>query len=214
MVVDLDRPQLPRGAWAALEGAFEAMRCGGLPCGAALVGSDGVIIARGRNHAYDAITGTDPLEQTPLAHAELNAIARVSSSRDMSTDTLWSTQQPCAMCTAAIAFCGIGRIRFLGADPAFVATADARAGSLSDPTEVHPELTAWAILANGMFLQPAIWRKDEQRLERNRAVEPETVTAAEVVGSSAPPADLDSLVEDLWPRLVAWADARRARTAG
>ena len=64
-------------AWVALEGAFEALGAGGLPCGAAISDANGRVVARGRNHAYDPVTGSDVLEGTPLAHAELNALARV-----------------------------------------------------------------------------------------------------------------------------------------
>jgi tRNA(Arg) A34 adenosine deaminase TadA len=135
-------------AWVALEGAFEALVAGGLPCGAAISDATGQVVARGRNHAYDPVTGSDVLEGTPLAHAELNALARVPTPRDLSGDTLWSTQQPCAMCTSAIEFCGVGDTRYLAADPAFIATDDMRAGVLNDPTRDHPELTVWAILAN------------------------------------------------------------------
>ena len=73
------------------------------------------------------------------------------------------------MCTAAIAFCGVGTTRYLAADPAFVATDDVRAGVVEDPTVGQPELAPWAILANALFLQPAVARGHQQRLERNEA---------------------------------------------
>jgi tRNA(Arg) A34 adenosine deaminase TadA len=194
-----------------LEGAFEAWRAGGLPCGAALVAEDGSVVARGRNHAYDPPAGTDPLEGNPLAHAELNVLARLPTERGLARDTLWSTQQPCSMCTAAIAFCGAGTTRYLAADPAFAATDDVRAGAVEDPTVRWPELTPWAILANALFLQPAVDRGHRERLERNRRVEPETVDAALVI-AALPAADtLGSLVDELWPQLTEWAAARRGR---
>lgn len=205
------RDGLPAGAWAALEGAFEAWRAGGLPCGAALVAEDGSVLARGRNHAYDPPTGTDPLEANPLAHAELNVLARLPATHDAARQMLWSTQQPCSMCTAAIAFCGVGTTRYLAADPAFAATDDLRAGEVEDPTVRWPELAPWAILANALFLQPAVDRGHRERLERNRRVEPETVDAALAI-AALPAADpLDRLVDELWPRLTEWAAARRER---
>src|SRR6266699_1641172 len=91
------------------------------------------------------------LEQTPLAHAELNVLARVSSDRDLGRDTLWSTQQPCSMCTAAIQFCGVGNTRYLAADPAFLGTDDVRAGKIVDPTLGDPTLGPWAVLATLML---------------------------------------------------------------
>ena len=211
MIVDTPPHSLPAGVWAALEGAFSAMVSGGLPCGAALVDHTGTVIARGRNHAYDPGDGCDILQETPLAHAELNVLAQVSTTRDLANDTLWSTQQPCAMCAAAISFCGVGHVRFLAADPAFVATADSRAGTPFDPTVENPELTVWLILANALFLQPAIQRGDEDRLERNRRVEPETVDAATRIALAPPLEALDAFVASNWSFLVPLADRRRQR---
>ena len=205
------RDGLAAGAWVALEGAFAAWRAGGLPCGAALVAEDGRVVARGRNHAYDPATGTDPLEGNPLAHAELNVLARLPSDHDPAGETLWSTQQPCSMCTAAIAFCGVGTTRYLAADPAFAATGDVRAGVVEDPTVGQPELAPWAILANALFLQPAVARGHQQRLDRNEAVEPETVAAARAVAALPTPGTLDELVDQIWPRLTDWAAARQRR---
>ncbi|MGB8361677.1 MAG: hypothetical protein WCE80_09785, partial [Acidimicrobiia bacterium] len=67
--------RLDAGARVALEGAFEALRAEGLPCGAAIVDDAGALLARGRNHVYDPATGRETLEATPLAHAEMNALA-------------------------------------------------------------------------------------------------------------------------------------------
>lgn len=208
---DGGRHGLAAGGWAALEGAFAAWRAGGLPCGAALAAADGSVVARGRNHAYDPATGTDPLEGNPLAHAELNVLARLSSDHDAAGETLWSTQQPCSMCTAAIAFCGVGTTRYLAADPAFVATGDARAGIVADPTVGRPELEPWAILSNALFLQPAVDRGHQQRLDRNERVEPETVAAARAVAALPAPGTLDELVDQLWPQLTAWVAERQRR---
>lgn len=188
---------LDPGARTALEEAFIAWRAGGLPCGSAIVDVFGAVLARGRNHAYDPPTGTDILEGTPLAHAEMNAIARLDTDRDLSTDVLWSTQQPCAMCTAAIEFCGLGSTRYLAADPAFLAGDDPRAGVVADPTVEYPELTSWALLANALFLQAAIARGNQERIERNESHEPETVALARQVAASPDPPDLPALLAHL-----------------
>lgn len=204
----IPRHGLPAGAWAALEGSFTAMVAGGLPCGAALTDSSGVVIVRGRNHAYDPGDGSDVLEGTPLAHAEMNVLAQVHTTRDLSHDTLWSTQQPCAMCAASLSFCGVGQVRFLAADPAFVASDDARGGKPFDPTDENPQWTVWAILANALFLQPAILRGDTARLNRNRSVEPETVEAALRLSATPRTDDLASLVDSIWDMLVPLAEQR------
>lgn len=187
------------------------MVSGGLPCGAALVDRTGTVIARGRNHAYDPADGCDILQETPLAHAELNVLAQIPTNRDMANDTLWSTQQPCAMCAAAISFCGIGHVRFLAADPAFAATSDSRSSTPIDPTIENPELTVWLILSNALFLQPAIQRGDEDRLERNRRIDPETVDAATHIALAPPLETLDECVAANWSFLVPLADRRRLR---
>jgi tRNA(Arg) A34 adenosine deaminase TadA len=112
---------LPLGARAALEEQWAGLAAGGLPCGSAIVDARGVV-AVGRNRAYDAAGAIHtrmqhPLQHTRLAHAELNALAHVPTETDHASLTLWSTQHPCAMCAAAIAFVGICRVRYLADDP-------------------------------------------------------------------------------------------------
>src|SRR5262245_26856896 len=95
---------LPAGAARALELAHRSLLAGGLAVGAAIVDDTGAVITEGRNRAYDDATGTDPLERTPLAHAEMNALARLDTDTPTGALTLWSTQQPCSMCRAATGF--------------------------------------------------------------------------------------------------------------
>ncbi|WP_406200200.1 deaminase [Kitasatospora sp. NBC_01560] len=96
-------------AWVALAPA--ARRClelahrswcdGGLPVGAVLTDAGGAIVAEGRNRAYDPPGGADLLQGTPLAHAELNALAAARTGWDLAVHTLWSSHEPCGMCAAA-----------------------------------------------------------------------------------------------------------------
>lgn len=205
------RAALPVAAWRALQGALEALLAGGLPCGAALADHEGAVIASGRNHAYDAPSADDVLEGTPLAHAELNVLARVPTGRDLSGDVLWSTQQPCAMCSAALRFCGVGEVRWLAADPAFVGADDPRGGPLRDPTPDDATPGPWAVLANVLFLQPSIARggRDDPRIVRNLRADPATTELAlEVAAERVRTADLDALAGALWPRLAVAARRR------
>ena len=94
MDLDSSWARLPEGARQALEQQWRGVAAGGLPCGAAVVDRDGAVVASGRNRAYEAPTGDDPLEHTRLAHAELNALARVPSDVDHQTLVVWSTQHP------------------------------------------------------------------------------------------------------------------------
>jgi tRNA(Arg) A34 adenosine deaminase TadA len=94
---------------------------GGLPCGSSVVDARGSVVASGRNHAYDPAgeIGTRAryaLQHNRLAHAELNALANVPTEADHGALTLWTTQHPCAMCAAAMAFVGIGKVRFVADD--------------------------------------------------------------------------------------------------
>lgn len=80
------------------------------------------MIASGRYHAYDQAGPLEsrlryPLQHNRLAHAELNALAILPTDLDHGPLTLWTTQHPCAMCAAAIAFTGIGEVRFIADDP-------------------------------------------------------------------------------------------------
>jgi tRNA(Arg) A34 adenosine deaminase TadA len=203
----------------ALEQAHLALVAGGLPCGAALVDAAGAAVAVGRNCAYDSAADVAVLRGTPLAHAELNVLAAVPTDRDLTADTLWSTQQPCAMCTAAIDFCGVGTTRYLAADPAFLGSDDPRAGIVADPTIADPTLGPWAAVGNAMFLHPSLRSGGPagERVRRNRAVEPEcTDLAVDLYAEGVFTRDgvpFVDLAADLWPRLVEAAARRHDRLA-
>jgi tRNA(Arg) A34 adenosine deaminase TadA len=166
---------LPTGARVAFEEQWAGVAAGGLPCGSAIVDASGKVVASGRNHAYDAAGGIAtrvryPLQHNRLAHAELNALALLSTEADHAALTLWTTQHPCSMCAAALAFVGIGRVGYVADDPSddspperIVAT---RGGvpyqALGDPL--------WWTIANLLFLyNSAVLSGDEARnLRLNR----------------------------------------------
>lgn len=141
-------------AWAALdpaaqrclELAYEGLVAGGLPVGSVLTDAAGTIVAEGRNRAYDPQGGTDVLRGTPLAHAEMNALAAVRTERDLAGCTLWSTHEPCSMCAAAAAFTGVGTVRYVAPDPWATAAGEAPSG-----TEYLGE-ERWATVAGVLFV--------------------------------------------------------------
>lgn len=148
---------LPAGARAAFAEQWAGLAAGGLPCGSAIVDASGTIVASGRNHAYDppgdlATRARYPLQHARLAHAELHAVACLPTEADHAALTLWTTQHPCAMCAAAIAFIGIGAVRFVADDPSDDSPAErivaSRAGvpyrPLGDPL--------WWTISNVLFL--------------------------------------------------------------
>ncbi|MFE0459503.1 nucleoside deaminase [Kitasatospora sp. NPDC058965] len=193
-----------------LELAHQSLRAGGLAVGAVLVDGAGLVRAEGRNRAYDGPGGDDPLQGTPLAHAELNALAVVRTGTALGGLTLWSTQQPCDMCAAALAFTGVGAVRHLAPDPWALATG--RSGSTAGDGE--PE---WLIAANLLFLQSIAdtGGPDHPTVRRSRTLEPETtalLTPAPTAAGSVP-----EHLAPLWSRIRTAATTRTnrlIRTAG
>ena len=168
---------LPAGARRALEQQWLGVAATGLPCGAAVVDAAGSVIAAGRNRAYETPTGDDPLEDTRLAHAELNALSRVPTDRQHGQLVVWSTQHPCAMCAAAVAFIGVGAVRYVADDPSDHASLTererTRAGVVYAPLGDPP----WWTVANLLFLYPAAEHEGAaaRNLATNRDRYPELV---------------------------------------
>jgi tRNA(Arg) A34 adenosine deaminase TadA len=158
--------ELPPGLRAALVEQWAGIGARGLPCGAAVTDGSGTVVARGRNRAYDPVTGTDPLEGTPLAHAELNALARVSTGTEIGSLTVWCSQRPCAMCSAALAFTGFTDVRHLAEDPSPAAQGRAEFRRIDEPY--------WAAVSTVLFLYTgAVLRGVEDRnLGRHRKARP------------------------------------------
>lgn len=192
------------------------MRAGGLACGSVITDSEGVVIAEGRNRAYDPPGGDGILQGNPLAHAELNALAEIPTGMDLSACVLWSSQQPCSMCRAAAEFVEMGAVRFLGVDPAFVGTERSATGApLAQAVAVAPE---WPLLANVLFLHNIVVLRgaESEPVARNRSLEPETTAlAVDLVESRALASDvLLDAVGPLWARFVEAAARRTERTGG
>jgi tRNA(adenine34) deaminase len=95
----------------ALAEARAAAAAGEVPVGCVVV-CDGAVIARAGNRT---ITDRDP-----TAHAELVAIraaAAALGTERLGDCDLYVTLEPCAMCTAAVAFARIRRLYYGAADP-------------------------------------------------------------------------------------------------
>lgn len=176
---------LPTGARVAFEEQWAGLAAGGLPCGSAVLDASGSVVASGRNHAYDPAAGIEtraryPLQYNRLAHAELNALACIPTAADHAPFTLWTTQHPCAMCAAALAFVGIGRVRFIADDPSDHTPPErivaSRGGvpyqALGDPF--------WWTVSNLLFLynSAVLAGEDASNLKLNRDRYPELVHLA------------------------------------
>ena len=95
----------------ALEEADRAAAAGEVPVGAVVV-LDGRVIARGHNQPIG--------QRDPSAHAEIVALrgaARALGNYRLPGVTLYSTVEPCAMCSGALLHARVARLVFGALDP-------------------------------------------------------------------------------------------------
>jgi tRNA(Arg) A34 adenosine deaminase TadA len=187
-----------------LELAHESFLAGGLPVGSVIAGSNGERISEGRNRAYDPAGGTDRLQRTPIAHAEMNALAAVDTATELGAVTLWSSHRPCLMCAAACGFTGVGSVRFIAPDLS-------DDGGYEDPDGIEPE---WAVVANLLFLSgvAAYSGSSSPMIIRARQREPEVADLMRTVGDAAlRQAVLHDALTLAWPHVEAAARDRRRR---
>ncbi|MCU1447273.1 nucleoside deaminase [Cryobacterium sp.] len=88
----------------AIEVARESRRRGNHPFGAILVAGDGTVLT-----AENSVVTTGD----PTGHAELILVRRAGvrlSRQQLSVSTLYTSTEPCAMCSGAIYWAGIGRV--------------------------------------------------------------------------------------------------------
>jgi tRNA(Arg) A34 adenosine deaminase TadA len=195
------------GVCRSLELAHRSLLAGGLPVGAVLLDHGGSLVAEGRNRAYDPPGGDERLQGSPIAHAEMNALACVPTSTDLSTMTLWSTHRPCAMCAAACEFTGVGRVRFVAPDPS-----DGQPGP--DPAGVGLH---WLIVANLLFLSGvrAYSGAGAPIIVSARRREPETTDLLDTVPEKQlQTATLWESIGPIWPGVVRSAQRRQLRIGG
>jgi tRNA(adenine34) deaminase len=103
---------------ACVAEAWAAYRAGSLPIGAVITDDQGAILARGRNRIFETTSAPQILAGTRIAHAEMNALAALDHRTvDLATCTLYTTTEPCPMCTGALRMCHVGTLRYLIRDP-------------------------------------------------------------------------------------------------
>ncbi|HZM83005.1 MAG TPA: nucleoside deaminase [Candidatus Limnocylindrales bacterium] len=100
----------------ALSLAWEACLEGSVPVGAVLCDGAGEIIATGRNRRYAPDAPPGQLAGSAIAHAEINALATLPFGfyRD---HVVYTTVEPCLLCTAALRISHIGTVVFAVEDP-------------------------------------------------------------------------------------------------
>jgi tRNA(adenine34) deaminase len=98
--------------------AWAAYGAGSVPIGAAITDTQGAILARGRNRIFETTSAPHVLAGSRIAHAEMNALAALDHRVvDLANCTLYTTTEPCPMCTGALRMCHVGTMRYLIRDP-------------------------------------------------------------------------------------------------
>ena len=112
--------QLPPPMRHAVGLALDSASAGSLAIGA-VVADHGRVIATGRNRLLEADAGDDPIAGTSLAHAEINALAKLRFRAHEDDDLeLYTTLQPCLQCLGAIRLAPVRRVTVLAPDPLWV----------------------------------------------------------------------------------------------
>ena len=191
--------------------AWQSRLAGSVPVGAVLVDRHGEVVAEGRNRFAEQGGPAGQLAGTALGHAELNALAQLAPG-NYEEHVLYTSLEPCLLCTAALTHTHVGQVLFAAADPLWrglqrlpelnehVARRWAvRTGPLSGP------LAVW-----GQLL-PLLWVLDRSPTgvvasAHQRHARP-VLDLARRLRQHAPAAlasaSLDDALDALWPRLVA-----------
>ncbi|MHB8630341.1 MAG: nucleoside deaminase [Candidatus Limnocylindria bacterium] len=194
----------------AFAGAWEALRAGSVPVGAVVTDGAGSVISIGRARSMDRPAEPGRLSNTSIAHAEIDALARLPPGRH-ADHTVWTTLEPCLLCTGALVIATVGSVRFAAADPlwvgldrlpeinAFVATRwPRRIGPRAD------ELGAFAMLLPLLFYRQRY--PDGASITIHRTATPRVAALADGLVDSEerrrwPAMDLEDVLDSLWSRL-------------
>ncbi|GAA4349382.1 GNAT family N-acetyltransferase [Angustibacter luteus] len=110
--------EFPDPLWRKVfEQAWESYTTGGWGVGAVVLDAEGRLLGEGRNRSADTEAALRQLTGTPLAHAELNALAAAGDDLPTAGTVVRTTLEPCALCASAIALRRVARVEFAGADP-------------------------------------------------------------------------------------------------
>jgi tRNA(Arg) A34 adenosine deaminase TadA len=101
----------------AFELAWESLRAASIPVGAVVTDASGLIVATGRNRRAEQSGPVGQLAGTALAHAELNALTALTPGVDHRAYTIYTTLEPCLLCTAAVLHTRVGFVRYAAPDP-------------------------------------------------------------------------------------------------
>ena len=207
-----------------LELAWESCSSGTFGCGAVITDPAGNVVAEGRNRVFNEPSGEYPLEGTRLAHAEMNALARVPAGFALDDCTMWSSLEPCLMCLSSALLSSVGEIRFLAPDPLWDGVE--QLPSLNTfverrwPLHHEPHDSEWAVLGRTLALHMLASRQPatSQALAAHDLREPETahlvrrwVTDGTLVDLASTAATVEEMLAIVWDDVSEAARGRAAR---
>ena len=141
------------------------------------------MVTRGRNRILEPTPTPGLLAGTPLAHAEMNALAALPLG-PATGYRLHSTLEPCMMCASAIRMIGIPEVRYAGFDPLFEGIHDHLAehpyGASRPCEQIGPmggPLGRFASLLPLTFM--AFWAGESPVFDVHRRVTPDLAASAE-----------------------------------
>jgi tRNA(Arg) A34 adenosine deaminase TadA len=196
-------------AWDELELAWrevfslmwEAYLSGTIPVGAVVVDQAGQILSRGRNRIFDA-TMDGQLGNSRLAHAEINALVGLPSTRTYEDLTLLTALEPCHLCLSAAIAVRVGTVRYAAGDPygGAVGKLMPSADHHAHPVMIDGPLTGTAAqLPELLHIAHFLWRLPNGGvITFYREARPELVDAA----AALPAPDAGATLADAWAALA------------
>ncbi len=193
----------------AIELAWESFRAGSLGIGAVIT-RDGGTVATGRNRLAESDPGEDVLAGSSLAHAELNALAKLRWGSPSDGLELWTTLQPCLQCLGAVRLSPVRKVHALAPDPLFRGVEGAR--HLNEfigrqwPEIVELPVDEWAALS--LLFQTHVttfWQVSidgwNEALPSVAALAVDLVASSELLELASADTSVDDVADALWPRL-------------
>jgi tRNA(adenine34) deaminase len=103
---------------ACLDEAWQAYCTGSLPIGAVIVGQDGEILTRGRNHIFQDGDLPFGAKNHEVMHAELQCtLALDQTNIPRRTAELYTSMEPCPMCLSTWYMSGMAVLHYAARDP-------------------------------------------------------------------------------------------------
>jgi tRNA(adenine34) deaminase len=196
----------------ALTLAWEAYIGGNVGVGAVLTDPRGRVVAVGRNRVSDKEAPPGRLRSTYIAHAELDVLGQLMPG-DYRHHTLWTTLEPCPLCSMAILTSNVGTVTYAARDRLWDGIArlaelnefiarrwPVRRGPLGGPVSVFSELL------------PLLWFLERKPsgsvVEKYGSQHPRLLALAETLRGDAQFTDLrahplDVVLNQLWADLAA-----------